>query len=277
MCDGKIDHAGLTDRLRGMVSGYQTCKELNIKFYIHFVHPFSLELFLQPNIYNWKIEQSNISFNSKDAVPFICYDPVIIYKHKKLVRKINKIDSKQIHYYSNDHYSLYKSFSVLFNELFKPTDILQQAVDKHYKAIDEKYIGLAFRFQNLMGDFNECYNHTALDHEQQIELLNRCIAEIHRIKQQYPEHNKFLVTSDSSTFINEADKIPFVYTLQGTRIHSGNTQDNSIETHLTTFVDLFLLSKADKIICVSTSEMYQGGFSLLASKIGNVPFERYKF
>ena len=49
MFDGKMAAGGLCDRLRGVISVYQTCKEKNISFKLNFVHPFNLQEFLVPN------------------------------------------------------------------------------------------------------------------------------------------------------------------------------------------------------------------------------------
>jgi hypothetical protein len=281
ICDGKIFHMGLADRLRGIVAAYKTSKELGIPFYIHYVHPHLLELFLQPNKYNWKINETDLCYNLKYAVPIINRMDISPQKgHNNLLKKLQSYSKKQIHYYTNDSYCLYDFtdvFATLFAELFKPSELLQQRIDKEIETIGEKFIGLTFRFQNLLGDFNERGFKTIENDNERKELLDKVLAKIHQIKSTYPEYNRFFITSDSVTFLAEARKLPFVHIVGGTRTHIDNTNDSSVETHISTYIDFFVLSKADKLINVITGAMYKSGFPRVAAKIGNIPFERLEF
>lgn len=58
---------GLSDRLRGAVFVYKCVKELksngvDVEFAINFTSPFSLDTYLVPNTYNWKIATQDVSF-----------------------------------------------------------------------------------------------------------------------------------------------------------------------------------------------------------------------
>lgn len=52
MADGKLRHEGLSDILKGIVYTYYACLEKSYSFKIYFVHPFNIENFLEPNIYD---------------------------------------------------------------------------------------------------------------------------------------------------------------------------------------------------------------------------------
>lgn len=69
--DGKIRNGGLADRLRGIVSVYKVCKEVNIDLKINFVHPFKLTDFLIPNKVNWDIKSDDMNYNT--SVTELCY------------------------------------------------------------------------------------------------------------------------------------------------------------------------------------------------------------
>ena len=57
--DGHIQHGGLADRLRGIVSVYSYCREHNIPFYINYTSPLELTNWLVPNEYDWVLPTLN--------------------------------------------------------------------------------------------------------------------------------------------------------------------------------------------------------------------------
>ena len=56
-----------------------------------------------------------------------------------------------------------------------------------------------------------------------------------------------------------------------------HTSDASNEVYMKSFVDLFVLSKAEKIYLLQTGDMYHSGFAKQASMIENVPYEEVLF
>ncbi|MDR2840412.1 MAG: hypothetical protein LBV75_03985 [Paludibacter sp.] len=273
VCNGKINHFGLADRLRGLVTVYQECKRANVKFAIHFVHPFRLQDYLQPNKYNWLDGSDEISYNKTDSIPF-CYFLLdsFIKIDDVIYKKIKSVKNKQIHFYTNSWYSYHNNFGESFNELFRPSDTLQHNIDYYLTRIGGKYIALHFRFMSLLGDFNE-YGIT-LNETERKTLIDKCIGLLLSVRQQNADYKSFFVCSDSITFLNEAAKFDFVHVAEGTITHCDNTNDSSFETHLKTFLDLFLLSKADKILSFATKEMRLSGLPQIASYFGNRPYER---
>jgi hypothetical protein len=278
MADGKEAHGGLADRLRGMLSVYKTCKENDVKFCIYHDHPFILENYLLPNEYDWRIKKSNISYNAHQSSPFfIEITPVLLEQAiNKAVARI-KTSNKQLHIYANANYAMQKDYSGLFKELFKPSAALQKEIDYHYGKLSAKegYISLTFRFQNLMGDFNERIEAAPLilSLSERVALMKKCLNEIYRMKEFYSDCNQFLVTSDSVSFLKEAGKIDFVYVIPGEIIHCANTNDSDFNLHLKPFVDFFMISKADKGFLLCTDNMYRSGFPKNATLVNNVPFE----
>jgi len=278
MCDGKVQHGGLSDRLRGLISAYKVCKEAGIKFFVYFKYPFPIEDYLIPNHYDWRINADDISYNGRDSVP-VFYIDVDEKKQDEnfLKKKLQKISKKQVHLYINASYSWTNhTFGKYFHELFRFSDEFQQRIDACTKEIGCKYLGLTFRFMSLMGDFKDTVNNTLNEEEKKI-LLDKCIAELNKFKEKYPEYEKFLVTSDSITFLKEAVKLPFIYIVPGEVSHVDHVESGDFEKHLRTFLDFFMLSGADRCFCLHSGDMYKAGFTKSAAMVNDVPFEFYEF
>ncbi|MDR2840409.1 MAG: hypothetical protein LBV75_03970 [Paludibacter sp.] len=276
MCDGKIYHGGLADRLRGLVTVYQACKRANVKFRINFSHPFDLHNYLLPNTYDWEIDNADILYNTHDSIPIVYHQcsPYLPFADK-FYRQIKRLKFKQIHYYTNSNNSYKYDFATNFNELFKPSQTLQKLIDTETQQIGSNYIALHFRFYKLLDDFNEVYGVALQSEKEREELIEKCLAEMLRLKERFADCKKFLVCSDSEKFIAAARKFPFVYVVDGAIIHSGNTDDSDFNAHLKTFLDFYLISKSDRVIALTTGRMaLYSGFPYCASLVGNVEFER---
>ena len=88
---------------------------------------------------------------------------------------------------------------------------------------------------------------------------------------------KILVTSDSRKFLNEIDKEEWSYTIPGKLVHMSYTPIHNFETHLKSFVDLLVLSEAEKLYLLVTDDMFHSGFAESASLINNKPYEEIVF
>lgn len=128
VADGRTAHGGISDRLRGIIGVYQYCKSRNIPFRINFIHPFNLEQFLIPNKYNWKLRNKEFDRNNKVGFRFFnAYSH--LWERKDIYFSLLNSRKKQVHCYTNvtiDEPNMH----VYFNELFKPSEVLQKALDK---------------------------------------------------------------------------------------------------------------------------------------------------
>lgn len=276
--DEKASLWGLCDRLRGIVSVYKYCKDNNFDFKIYFVHPFKLYDFLIPNLYDWIIEEKNISYNSKDSKP-LCI--VFLTENEKVEKKIAfdalSTEFKQLHVYTNIWIGD-DSFKDCFNELFKPTQELQDKINWNKEQIGEKYIAVQFRFLELLGDLKECMDTSHLKNEEEKQkLLASSLRAVHMIKQTNIQYKKILLASDSITFVNRVKEIEGIYVVPGVIGHSGVV--SSKDANMKTFLDLFMLANAQKIYSVVIPPMRNSkyGFAERASKINNIPFEQIIF
>lgn len=278
MIDGKMQHGGLADRLRGIVSVYSICKTMGLKFKLHFVSPFSLEEFLEPNEVDWRIKESEICYNSDDSFAIFCGTnyPLVDrpFQRKWFVDNFKK-DVKQIHVYTNAILIKGEKFKEHFLELFKMTPALEQAIDKAQKEIGQKYIAIAARFIQLLGDFKE-EHYEVLNESDRLALMQAAAAEIEKVHQRYG--GAILLTSDSVSFLHYMKKQKsYVHIIEGNVVHMDYSAGPALDLHLKTFTDIMMLSRAEKIFLLKSPQMYNSGFPRMASMIGNKPFELIRF
>lgn len=280
--DGKTKNGGLADRLRGIVSVYEVCKELGIEFKLLFTSPFKLQQFLEPNNVDWQITKEELNYNTN--VTDICYIDTLTgsnyeaAKQKKWFRKELKKQYKEFHIRTNALFSYKDHYSSLFHELFRPSEKLQASINKQKEILNHEYISTSFRFMNLLGDFNETTElHNKLTKEEQDKLITINIKQLHNLHNKYP-HLRILVNSDSTTFLQEAKKIDYVYVIPGnvTHIDAENNCDE-YDIYEKTFIDFFMIANAQKIYLMRTGQMYNSGYPYAASKIYDKPFEKIEF
>lgn len=313
MLDGRAIHGGLTDRLKGICSVYSYCKLHNIPFYLHAVYPFHLSDYLEPNSYDWTISEEEISYDSNISTPVVLNDYQLntrfhnCYLTSRLLSK-----KKQIHIYGNTPF-LDSHFNESFNELFRPSPRLQKDLDTltatlipsltstpssltssqspltpnpstltHIpltstpSPLTRHYVAVVTRFQQLLGDFKET-GYKTLGEEGKHALIVKCINKIEELHNTELQGKQILCTSDSITFLNEVNKLPYVSIIPGNVVHMDHTSDASFETYEKSFLDLFMIAKADEVILLQTDDMYPSGFPERAAMIGGKPFKHITF
>lgn len=281
MFDGRCFHGGLSDRLRGITTIYQACKELGVDFRINFTSPFDLEKIFRPNKVDWRIKADEVSYNIDDAVPYNIVDATYQYPlnvQKQFIRKIITSSSKyrQLHIYCNaDVTHQDGSYTDLFNELFVTSDYIEKEVEKNTKIIGSDYICVATRFCSLLGDFEDV-NMGELSESQQEILLDDCIEQLELIHAKYPD-KYILITSDSRRFMDRTSKLDYTYFINGQKVNIDRTDVRDFNILKNSIVDFFLISNASRIIQIRKLPMYGGFFAQSASYLKNVPFEMIEF
>lgn len=273
--DNKRSTQGLTDRLKGIVSIYSFAKSTNTPFRILFNHPFELSQFLEPAEYNWiptdiEMDQSLLSARYVIMRKHPRFDKMFrLMPLKKQYRVYSNLDYlSQINHKFNTNYN----WGDLFRELFKPTPLLQNQLNKHLSELgDSDYIACVFRFQSLLGDFKEYKYKPVSDVEQKklLELNRTKLIEIIA-----DTKSKVLVTSDSQRFIEYIRDIPQVYVIPGKVVHMDCDSDEKAEVYLKSFIDFFMISSARMVFSIGTANMYKTNFPEYAAKINNAPFKR---
>lgn len=276
MFDGRIEQAGLADNLRASASVYYLCKSLNKKFKIIFNYPFNLEKYLVPNHYNWLYEEQNrlhLSEHAQDVVA-ASYRSVFIESNEKLQqgyleKKITDTKYTITRLYTNT-YCFDNIFYESYHDLFKPSESLDMLIKEQLSLIGGKFVSVSFRFANLLGDLDDNYGYE-LSEEEKVNTILKCSSAVDSIYQSNGGC-RVLVTSDSKRFITEIQQNrEYVYVIPGNIGHVGHNGDDNVV--LKTFLDLYVISYADKVHMVRTPIMYRSGFAHRAAMIGNKPFK----
>ncbi|WP_302443042.1 hypothetical protein [Paraprevotella xylaniphila] len=270
--DGKTIHGGLSDRLRGLFSTYYYCLKEGIDFKVFWTYPFNLQDYLEPNKVNWLIEGKAISHN-KNEVAFRFFNSYSLMNNNETsFLKIMNTKKHEIHVYSNItlHEEMYHIF---FNDLFKPSKMLSDALQYNTDKIGGKYISVSFRFIGILGDFKDTYFRKELGAEEKEKYISKCLDVICRLKTKHPNVPKILVTSDSRVFLEKASSLAYVYIIPGTVVHMDGVNKNMEQNDLKVFLDMLMISKAECCYSYSYGKMFKGTkFAKTSALIGNRRF-----
>lgn len=269
--DGSILHGGLADRWKGIVSLYAMAKATSREFRILYTFPFDIKEFQVPAIYDWQLREGELSNRvSRISLKRMTADPDIM---------LNFPLNKQIHAYANRdwieevnaHYHTAYTWGELFKELFQPTERVKEALESYQTLLPKSYVAVAFRLQNLFGDFTE-YEFQPTTAVRRKEISRLCKS---YLKQLYDKTQKpILVTSDSKYFTQEMANLPFVICTKGQAVHADSVYGAPSDQYLKSFVDFYLLANAQAVYSAGTKEMYPSEFPMYAAKLHNRPFMR---
>lgn len=284
MADGRMHHGGLCDRLRGFVSVYSVCKAMGIDFRIYFRHPFRLEDYLLPNAVDWTVDDAEMCYNSRDAMPLFCGSngTHVEQPFQRLwLRQNFAKDYRQVHVYTNAHIAAGKRFKPLFEELFKPSEALSRAVDGVLRETGGPFVAVTCRFQQLLGDFKEGDGqYEVLPPEERRRLMERCLQAIERIHGASGKQGGLpvLLTSDSVGFLDHATaRLPYVHRVPGSLTHMDYESHSPAGAQLKSFADLLALGHAERVFLLKTGKMYNSGFPRIGALIGGKPFKLVRF
>lgn len=274
--DSRYDTNGFADRLRGMISTYALAKATNRPFRIDHIAPFRLDTFFIPNQVDWILKENEETYSLWKSQPIVILD----YSKGSKVRFL--IKKRQYHIYTNVNFievinKWYKknyTHHDLFNELFRPSEYLEQSLEEYKHYINEGYISISFRFMQLMGDLKDVRGNT-LSEDEQNKLADKCMAFIDKIHLLNPLEKHILVTADSLKFMQRLSTIDYVFTIPGEIGHIGHMSSNGI--YLKTFQDFYMISKAKKAYLGYTGEMYKSNFAKEAARTTGIPFEAINF
>ena len=281
ICDGLKNHGGLSDRFKGLLTTFSEAKRLKLPFYIYWTSPFQLSDFLIPaSKIDWRINSKHIHYNYKYSFPFILDISPVHYKNviKKYLFRYCLKDKRDILVYSNLMHEK-KNISALFHELFKPSDYLKENIDKYLNDIGTSYYSYTFRFGNLLGDFTDIVGHPLINKDKN-ELIEHNLEELKQLLENLPETHKALITSDSFYFLQKVKKLDRRICLVEKELMHIDFYDNNKATKeiwLKSFLDFFLIMRADKIFQLRTGEMYNSSFPSFAATIGRKEYVLHEF
>lgn len=276
MADGKFPHGGMFDRLKGAISVYAVSKVQGKEFKLNFSSPFGLERYLEPNLYDWTIHQTELNYHYPSSRPLFLYGECL---HP---RRLIKVRNCEVHFYYgydsldyiNSKYDVDYDWGKLYHELFRPTAYLQKYIDFYKKDVGKDYVTLHFRFLNLLGDRTEFDINPTLCTVRQRELMDLSVEKMKCIKEKYPFYRIMLAT-DSNRFTEYVrEQLPDVYIVPGEIRHIGTTDETNDTGNIKMFIDYYLIAGAKKVYNIVGPGMWKSAFPKYAAKIGGVEFER---
>lgn len=282
--DGRFPHGGMFDRLKGAISVYAASQCIGREFKISFIHPFDLRDYLEPNEYDWKIDECNLVKGWPAARPIFMYG-----EFANPVRLVKKRSCESHFYYGynsldwlKEHYGKNFEFGALYKQLFKPTARLQKYIDMYKAEIGSKYIVAHFRFMNLIGDSTEFKEiNPTLPEDKQNELITKSIDQLKSLQQDTPHRGgdgvgfRIMLCTDSARFVSIVkEQMPDVYVVPGEIKHIGTAEDNNDASTIKMFLDYYLIAEAEKVYNFVSDGMWKSAFPEYAAKIGQKSFER---
>ncbi len=271
--DPQISHPGLADRFKAIVGTYYIAKQNGFDFKILFSHPFSLNDYLRPASRQWIATKEELSYSRRNS-------RIIAYNGGGKVPRLNK-SVKQYHVYCYIGYDILETNRIgnyqqlwgkLFRELFRPAPVLEKALQEYSAILQEnEFIAVHLRFVNALEPFEE-NQFNFLDQEQKEGLVQRCLEAIRTIQKQYTG-KKVAVFSDSAVFLKRVREELPVTVLDGEIGHiSFNAADHVV---LKTFIDFYMMSRAQHVIYILSPEMYPTVFSYYAALAGGKTCRKY--
>ena len=279
ICDGSLDHGGITDRIRGMLTTYAEAERRGMPFYISWTSPFELTDYLVPAEVDWRIDRSEISYKRDDAFPMIIDEMDTLQCHADNYLRLTAALHNalpQTHIYSNAD-NARGNYAALYSRLFRPSELLSGALEEHLRELGTDYYAFSFRFIGLLGGFND-FEPRQLPETEARALIEKVTAEFRSQLSSVPASNRILVTGDSRRFLDHVAGIdPRIYIVPGDVKHVDYDRDAGNDVWLKTFVDQHLLMKAKRITLMLTGRMHRSGFPRFAAEVGGAEFVEHRF
>ena len=136
---------------------------------------------------------------------------------------------------------------------------------------------MSLRFQRLLGDFVE-RDGTDISPEEQQQLMTRCVQKIAELRNTLDDTKKVVLMSDSIRFLEyAASQLDFIYYIPGKVQHIDFYKETPEDVNIKLFVDILMISRAEKAFLLQTGKMYNSGFPRRAAQVGNIPFRHIRF
>lgn len=280
MVDGRINHGGMFDRLKGLVTIYAIAKSLGKDFRIDWTYPFDVSKYLEPVSHDWRITEDKMRWG------LLNHNVVIAYGETANPSRLWKERNRETHFYYgfnsvdkvNEHFGTCFDWGELYRELFRPTAYLQQYLDHYKEEIGSEYITIHTRFMNLLGDKIETVgNPIVLPEAEQQELKEKTKATILSLMEKHPGM-RVMIASDSNEFIKYISwEISSVYIVPGNIKHVDTVSETDDSENIKVFTDYYLMAGATHVYNLKHGAMYRSAFPEYAAKIGGVEFTRVEF
>lgn len=258
-------HPGLTDRLKAIISCYYIAKQNGYTFQIIDETESGIGTLISFRDKRMLTTKKDLEY-SFWGTRFFIYSGILMNNNTKLR------SNKQYHCYAYQGNDLFyhngmefkNRFRKLFFELFSISPEIINLIEET-GLVHNKYTAIHARFVNLLGQF-ESSRYVSLTNEKQKVLLNKCNIAVENICKN--EKNTIVVFSDSNIFLHNIKKLPVVVLDTNNIAHLSFA--NNKESLIKTYLDFFLLSRAEKIYRITGNGLYPTAFSLYASFLGDI-------
>lgn len=277
--DGFSQHGGLVDRLKGIISFYETANLTGFEFKIYHVFPYKLEAFLEPNQYNWiatkedmkwhpirtKFFYSMLDFklNPIDFFSKTTNDKIFVYNNidyfDKIFPELDPVERKQ-------------KWSSTFHLLFKKSNYLIAKLEE--QNLPKNRIAIHSRFTSILGDFVDT-DSKILPLKEQTKLFQDLETNIKKIAKNV-QIDAIYVFSDSIIYLNYMKENTTFNILVGEPIHPDNENGYSftLSDHAKSFIDFFAIAESKEIFLVRKSFMYPSAYPKFASYLNDINFNQ---
>lgn len=273
--DGSINHGGIIDRMKGILTTFYLSKKNNFRFYI---------------FQNSPIKYSDVWDNKKININTLFFNPfrfkiIYISTLKRLEIFSNKKLNKHITYliycsenilaykYENGDWEgqtrkLYNQFNALGNN--KIERLIQE---KYSSLLYDKIELIHYRCLNYFNDFDDT-NLKPLKKEKREELLKNIIS---NAKRNYNDSKNRIFISDSRTLLKGLDNSGFkVFSLNSTK-HIDN-KGHKKEEYLNAYLENHIITKAENVnsyILYHKEKPFNSHFAYYPSIIGGATFSKF--
>lgn len=277
--DGFSQHGGLVDRLKGIISFYETAKQTGFEFKIYHEFPYRLEAFLEPNQYNWIATKKDMKWNpirTKFLYSMLDFElnPIDFFSKttKDKVFVYNNIDYFDKIFPDLNSTELKQKWSSTFHLLFKKSNYLVSKLEE--QNLHQNRIAIHSRFTSILGDFVDT-DSKVLPLQEQKNLFNELESNIKKIAQNL-EVDAIYVFSDSIIYLNYMKENTTFNILVGEPIHPDNKNGYSftLNDHAKSFIDFFAIAESKEIFLVRKRFMYPSAYPKFASYLNNVNFNQ---
>ena len=254
--------AGFGDILKGTFSIYSISKNFNYTFYVDLTeHP--IGKYIKQTIPNEYIKLPNeLHEYFIQSIPSIRLNgPNELVNKVNIVMETENIGIFQTNYEPNINNELDKNDMLLLQELYKPNEYLQEKINNVKAELNlDKYLVIHIR----TGDDNI---NKGLDSK----IIKRVEDNLNKFKLS----DNVLLLSDSNEIKLYLNKKNNYKILESDIIHLGYlNSDNKEQGIESTLIDFFLICGAEKIYSLSVYD-WNSGFSTMASKLYDIPIEKY--
>jgi len=250
---------GFGDILKGTFSLYAICKKYGYKFYLDLSeHPIGKYI-------NQTIPKEYMNLPKEVNEYFISFN---INNHNELINKVNEIMNKEdiAFFETNCEPEINKELQIEdikeLQTLFLPNDYLKDKLNNIKSELNlDKYSVLHIRTGD--NNINKSLDSKIIQHvEDSLEKISL--------------PNNILLLSDSKELKEYLHEKKRYQRRDSDIIHLGYLDSNNKEEGIeSTLIDFFLICGAEKIYSLSVYD-WNSGFSSMASKLYDIPIEKYK-